>query len=85
MGWLILKVGDEVVSSTRHPLRDPALELVAELLEEQGLELGPVVGAYRPQEWPITVEIYTSQSRLGIGRSGSRIYTWPARAMKRSD
>src|SRR5215469_17263004 len=85
MGFLILTVSDGLVHSVRAALGDGVVkDRVFTVAQRFGLELKPD-GHRRSFEerraWPLTVTAYTSFDRRGRGRSGSSLYSYPARRL----
>lgn len=83
-GFLILEISGDVFSIPA-PLGDRTVQRQsAELAARHGFELKPD-GFRRSFEekraWPLTARSYTSPRRDGRGRSGSAIYSFPAKAI----
>jgi len=86
MGWLILRVskdGREPFDehARRHALAEPTFADAQTFARKHGYELLLPVGikSAKRAEWPLSAHVYTSRRRDGVGRSGSSLYTYPAR------
>src|SRR5262245_32392886 len=87
-GFLILTVSaGEVLYKTlavASALGDPGFEKVSRIAQRFGYAVKSDGHRRSPQEreeWPLTVRAYTSFRRDGRGRSGSSLWSYPAKAL----